>query len=82
MTIPQTIIVRNDENLDFVALNGRLATHDQLNAKMVAIWREYGACYLISGGVTVSVYDIGGGQVWAYLSDADGLLMYRAVDVN
>lgn len=82
MTIPQTIIVRNDENLDYIQRHGRLATRDQLNAKIRAIWNEYGVCYLISGGVTVALSDIGGGQVWGYCGDAEGLLAYRAVDVN
>jgi len=78
----QTIIISYNENLDYIALNGRLATRDQLNAKLVAIWKEYHECYLVSGGVIVALSDIvGGGQIWAYVSDAEGLLAYRAVNV-
>jgi hypothetical protein len=78
--IPTLVIPRN-EHLEWIATNGSVATIDGMNAKIGAIWKEYGTCYLISGGVTVSLHDIGGCRVWAYVSDADGLLAYRAVDV-
>lgn len=78
----QTIVIANNENLDYIQRHGRLATCEELNAKIRAIWKEYGTCYLISGGVTVSLHDIGGGQIWGYVSDAEGLLAYRVVDVN
>ena len=81
MTTPQTIVITDCDILDYIARHGRLATRDELNTKMGALWQKYKECYLIYGGVSVSLHPISEGVIWAYCSDAEGLLVYRAVDV-
>ena len=76
-----TLVIPKNEHLEYMAQNSRVMSENALETAIIALWRQYGNCYLIHGGVSVNLWQVDDTHIWAYASNAEGLLVYKQLDI-